>query len=74
MPVRRRSAVVVRHVAFEDLGLLASVLGPAGWDATYVEASTDDLTDPPIEQADLLIVSGGPIGVYQTDAYPFLSN
>jgi len=33
----------------------------------------DDLDDPAIGGADLLIVLGGPIGVYETDAYPFLS-
>jgi GMP synthase (glutamine-hydrolysing) len=68
-----RSAVVLRHVAFEDLGVLAPILQEAGWDASYREAPTDDLGDPSIEQADLLIVLGGPMGVYEVEAYPFLT-
>jgi GMP synthase (glutamine-hydrolysing) len=72
MPSRRRSAVVLRHVAFEDLGLLEPVLHDAGWNPCYCEASTQDLDDPSIEQADLLIALGGPIGVYETDRFPFL--
>jgi GMP synthase (glutamine-hydrolysing) len=73
MRVSGRSAVVICHVAFEDLGLLAPVLGEAGWKQSYRLAPTDDLGDASIEQADLLIVLGGPIGAYETDTYPFLS-
>jgi GMP synthase (glutamine-hydrolysing) len=72
MPRNRPSAVVLRHVAFEDLGLLARILHDAGWSAAYCEASTQDLGDQSIEQADLLIALGGPIGVYETDRFPFL--
>jgi GMP synthase (glutamine-hydrolysing) len=72
MPRRTRSALVLRHVAFEDLGLLAPILHDAGWIAAYCDASTQDLGDPSIEQADLLIALGGPIGVYETHRFPFL--
>lgn len=73
MPRRRPSAVVLRHVAFEDLGLLAPILHDAGWDVSYCQAATEDLGDQSIEQADLLIALGGPIGVYEADRFPFLS-
>jgi GMP synthase (glutamine-hydrolysing) len=72
MPVLRRSAVAIRHVAFEDLGLLAPILDAAGWDVSYRDAATDDLTAPSITDSDLLIVLGGPIGVYDGEDYPFL--
>jgi GMP synthase (glutamine-hydrolysing) len=70
----RRSAIALRHVAFEDLGLLAAVLDRAGWDVTMRDASIDDLGDPALAAADLLIVLGGPIGVYESQAYPFLAS
>jgi GMP synthase (glutamine-hydrolysing) len=73
MPANSPSAVVICHVAFEDLGMLAPILREAGWAASYREASTDDLGDPSVAQADLLIVLGGPIGAYVADAYPFLT-
>lgn len=68
----RRSAVALRHVAFEDLGLLAPVMEHSGWDVSFCEAAVEDLTHASIRNADLVIVLGGPIGVYETDAYPFL--
>jgi GMP synthase (glutamine-hydrolysing) len=70
----RRSAVALRHVAFEDLGLLAPILEREGWDVSFCEAPLDDLTHHSIRNADLIIVLGGPIGVYETDDYPFLTS
>jgi GMP synthase (glutamine-hydrolysing) len=68
----RRSAVALRHVAFEDLGLLAPIMDRYGWDVSFCEAAVDDLGHRSIRNADLIIVLGGPIGAYETDAYPFL--
>jgi GMP synthase (glutamine-hydrolysing) len=69
----RPSAIALRQTAFEDLGVLAAILDEGGWSASYRDAPTDDLGDPAIEAADLLIVLGGPIGVYECGAYPFLT-
>jgi GMP synthase (glutamine-hydrolysing) len=70
--VPHRSAVALRHVAFEDVGLMSAVLGAAGWTISYRDAATAYLDDPAISAADLLIVLGGPIGVYDNASYPFL--
>ena len=67
-----RTAVAIRHVAFEDVGLWRDVLADRGYGVAYVEAGVDDLAGEPLQSADLMIVLGGPIGVYETDAYPFL--
>lgn len=69
---RRRSAVALRHVAFEDLGLLAPIMEREGWNVSFCEAPVDDLSHSSIRDADLLIVLGGPIGVYETESYPFI--
>jgi GMP synthase (glutamine-hydrolysing) len=68
----RRSAVALRHVAFEDLGLLAPVMEREGWDVSFCEAAVDDLRHRSIRDANLLVVLGGPIGAYETETYPFL--
>jgi GMP synthase (glutamine-hydrolysing) len=61
--------VALRHVVFEDLGLLAPILGETGWRTSYCDVSIEDLGDPAISSADLLIVLGGPIGVYDAPAF-----
>ncbi len=63
---------VIRHLAFEDLGSFAPILDSLGLTYEYFEAGVDEIREP-IENADLLIVLGGPIGVYETDRYPFLN-
>jgi GMP synthase (glutamine-hydrolysing) len=64
--------VAIRHVAFEDLGLLADVLAARGTAVRYVEAA-DGLDDVDPLAASLLVVLGGPIGAYEEDDYPFLA-
>jgi GMP synthase (glutamine-hydrolysing) len=66
------SCLAIRHVAFEDAGLLAPILARRGIDLKYVEAGIDPLGKETLLQPDLLVVLGGPIGVYETNAYPFL--
>lgn len=64
--------VAVRHVAFEDLGVFESAFTKRGHTVQYVSAWNAEwptlLSDDPA----LLVVLGGPIGVYDEDAYPFL--
>jgi GMP synthase (glutamine-hydrolysing) len=64
--------LAVRHVAFEDLGSLAPLLAERGHTVEYLEAPLDDLATVDPLAADLWVVLGGPIGVYETVAYPFL--
>jgi GMP synthase (glutamine-hydrolysing) len=68
-----KSAVAIRHVAFEDLGSAAEVLKANGYAAEYLEAAVDDLNVAKARDADLLVVLGGPIGAYDEELYPFLT-
>jgi GMP synthase (glutamine-hydrolysing) len=69
-----RLALVIRHVACEDLGNLAQVLQQRGLLVWYVEAGRDDLGQLNPLAPEVLIVLGGPIGVYQEQHYPFLTD
>jgi GMP synthase (glutamine-hydrolysing) len=67
----RRTAVALRHVAFEDLGNLEPCLRDEGYAIEYLEAGLDPIGEA-ARDADLLVVLGGPIGAYEAEAYPFL--
>ncbi len=56
-----KSALILRHMAFEDLGSFAPVLRDAGYQLQDIEAAVDPLPDP--LEPDLVVVLGGPIGV-----------
>ena len=64
--------VALRHVHFEDLGTLEPLLVRRGHSIHYVEAPVAALDDVDPLAPDLLVVLGGPIGVYEEDLYPFL--
>ena len=63
----------IRHVHFEDLGVLEDVLVAHGLAIRYLEAGVDDLTALRRLDDDLVVVLGGPIGAYEEGKYPFLT-
>jgi len=69
-----RRALVIGHVAFEDLGTLAPALAAARFAVRTLQAGVDPLPAADALEAELLVVLGGPIGVYDEAAYPFLAD
>lgn len=61
----------IQHLAFEDLGAWEDVFYQLGLRVRYFEAGIDDLRKA-YEYTGLTIILGGPIGVYETEDYPFL--
>jgi GMP synthase (glutamine-hydrolysing) len=66
------ATVALRHVPFEDLGLLAPLLTKRGHSLRYVDVPVTDLESVDPLAPELLVVLGGPIGVYDNDSYPFI--
>ncbi|NHB65827.1 glutamine amidotransferase [Acinetobacter sp. GFQ9D192M] len=61
----------IQHLAFEDLGAWEDVFYQLGLRVRYFEAGIDDLRKA-YEYKGLTIILGGPVGVYETEDYPFL--
>jgi len=68
-----RTCLAVRHVAFEDLGLLGPLIAARGYVVRYHDAGVDPFDAQGLAAPDLVVVLGGPIGVYERDAYPFIA-
>jgi len=66
-----KTATVIRHLAFEDLGSLELALHQQNYTIKYVESGLNDVTDID-SNTDLLVVLGGPIGAYDEQDYPFI--
>jgi GMP synthase (glutamine-hydrolysing) len=69
-----KRCIGLRHVAFEDLGLFEPVLRRRGYEVEYVQAGPHALSEQAWLDADLIVVLGGPIGVGDIDAYPWLGD
>ena len=67
-----RTVLALNHLAFEDLGSLGTELTRAGYTIDTVDACTADLRAIDPLAPDLLVILGGPIGVYEHETYPFL--
>ena len=65
---------VLRHVAFEDLGLLRPVLEARGARLEVIDVPTADIDALDPLEPDLLVVLGGPIGANDDELFPFLES
>lgn len=68
-----KTALALRHIHFEDAGHLEAALERRGYQVRYLDATADPLDQVDAAVDDLLIVLGGPIGVYDEALYPFLA-
>ncbi|QEE43205.1 glutamine amidotransferase (plasmid) [Rhizobium sp. WL3] len=70
----RRIVQAIRHISFEDLGSFEAPLADAGYDINYIDVAERDPSSLDPLEADLLVVLGGPIGVYDHDTYPLVTS
>jgi GMP synthase (glutamine-hydrolysing) len=68
-----KTAVAIRHIGLEDLGAFEAPLVRAGYKVHYYDAGQDELWALDPVRTPLLIVLGGPMGVYEEDRFPFLT-
>jgi len=69
---RARRCLAVVHVRFEDLGTFAAPIEAAGYAVEVRHAGSAAPTPVEWRDADLVVVLGGPVGVHDAAAYPWL--
>lgn len=69
----KKSAVIFVHEAKEDSALFGSILQERGFTLDNIYRFERDAIHDAVE-ADLLLVMGGTMGVYEADLFPFLHN
>lgn len=67
-----KQCIVIEHLAVEHPGSIKPALEANGYVVTSVPAASIRDFRERAEQATLLVVMGGPIGVYDAPEYPFL--
>lgn len=65
-------AHVLQHVAFETPGYIETWLRQNGWTITTTRLWHNEIL-PSLSEFDLLIIMGGPMGVYDVETYPWLT-
>lgn len=69
-----RTALIVRHVGWQDAGLLKPALAQRGYEVMYADAMLGDALDSRADTADVVVVLGGPNGAYDENAFPSLQS
>lgn len=67
-------ALVIRHVAHEGIAGYRDPIEEAGYAIKRVAACSEDLTGIDPLENDLVVVMGGPMGVYETADHPWLTD
>jgi GMP synthase (glutamine-hydrolysing) len=70
----RKSCLVIEHLAVEHPGTLKPALEANGYEVVSIPAAAIRQLSESAAGADLLIVMGGPIGVYDAPEFPFLTD
>lgn len=67
-----KKALIVRHLSFENLGVLETLLTERGFLIQVIDATSAALDSMDPISPDLMVVLGGPIGAYDEKKYPFI--
>jgi len=68
-----KRVIAIRHVLYEDLGSFESILLERGYEIQYFDAGVDDLYIIQKSPPEILFILGAPLGVYDSEDYPFLN-
>jgi len=69
-----KTAIALRHLHFEDMGTLEPVFAEYGYQLRYIDPTIERVDNAAIQQADVLMILGGPVGAYDENRYPFLAH
>ncbi|MGE6919313.1 glutamine amidotransferase [Achromobacter kerstersii] len=69
-----KTVLALRHVHFEDLGVLAPLFQERGFEIRYMDPLLQNLDEVDAAAPDVMVVLGGPIGAYDDATYPFLAS
>lgn len=67
-----KSALVIRHVPYEGIAGFRAPVEEAGYVIDRVDVTDPEFANVDFDEPDLVVMMGGPMGVYETERYPWL--
>lgn len=71
--MRQKSALIIRHVPYEGVAAFRGPIESAGYSVDRIDVTDPDFPSIDLCAHDLLIMMGGPMGVYEQDRYPWIA-
>lgn len=72
-PHRRKTGLIIRHVPHEGIAGYRAPIEAAGYDLARIDVSDAGFAAIDLSEPDLLIMMGGPMGVYEQDRHPWIA-
>lgn len=69
----QKSALIIRHVPYEGVAGYRAPIEAAGYEVDRVDVADPDFSKVDLREPDLLIMMGGPMGVYEQEAHPWIA-
>jgi GMP synthase (glutamine-hydrolysing) len=67
-----KTALIIRHVPVEGVAGFRPPIEAAGYEVDRVDVGAPDFADHDLREPDLLIMMGGPMGVYEQELHPWI--
>ncbi len=64
----------IQHISFEDLGSCGPVIKDAGFAVDMRRIGVDPIPESVVRDAELLVLLGAPLGVYDAKTHPYLAD
>lgn len=68
-----KSALIIRHTPYEGIAGFRAPVEAAGYELTRIDIADPAFPHIDFDEPDLLLVMGGPMGVYETEANPWIA-
>lgn len=68
-----KSALIVRHTPYEGIAGFRVPVEAAGYELTRIDVGDPAFPQVDFDEPDLLLVMGGPMGVYETESHPWIA-
>lgn len=68
-----KKALIIRHVPYEGVAGYRQPIERAGYHVDRIDVADPAFSSVDLTEPDLLIMMGGPMGVYETDRHPWIA-
>ena len=68
----KKTALIIRHVPYEGVAGYRVPIEAAGYEVDRIDVSDPDFATLDLCRHDLLIMMGGPMGVYEQESHPWI--
>lgn len=69
----QKTALIIRHVPYEGVAGFRAPIEAAGYDVDRIDVSDPRFSSLDLSEPDLVIMMGGPMGVYEQDEHPWIA-